>query len=39
MLSELFRAESMTQVYAPIHTFLHTNEDNLSDLSEYMMQY
>ena len=39
MLSELFRAESMTQVYASLHTFLHTNEDNFSDLSEYAMLY
>ena len=35
MVGELFGAESMTQVYAFLHTFLHQNEESLMQLSKY----
>ena len=37
MLGELYTAESMTQVYAFLHTFMHENEEALKDLSKLMV--
>ena len=34
-VTELFGAESVSQVYATLHTFLHQNHDSLTDLGIY----
>ena len=34
MLGELFSAESMTQVYAFLHTFIYENKEALTNLSK-----
>ena len=38
MIGELFGAESLSQVYAFLHTFMYENQDSLSDLSKCCMQ-
>lgn len=35
MLGEMFTAESMTQVYAFLHTFMYENKEALRNLSKY----
>ena len=37
MIGELFGAESLSQVYAFLHTFMYENQDHLSQLSKYSM--
>ena len=37
MLGELFTSESMTQVYAFLHTFMHENAEALTGLSVYLL--
>ena len=34
IVSELFGAESVSQVYAALHTFIYQNADSLGDLGE-----
>ena len=36
MIGELFTSESMTQVYAFLHTFMYENKEALNDLSKWM---
>lgn len=35
LIGELFGSESLSQVYAFLHTFVHENGESLSDMSKY----